>query len=173
MIPFKLLPFTGSPSYSIGGEIHTKGEKLFIKYEVEGDLDKILFPPINPECNRQDELWKKTCFELFLGTPDSTRYYEYNFSPSGDWNCYQFFDYRKNPQNEELPFEPAISQIKKVNSFTLSVMVPLPEYFRFNKIAGISVITQEKEKANHFWALKHPREIPDFHDRRAFTLLLP
>lgn len=173
MIPFKLLPFKDSPQYIISGEIHLEVEKLFIKYQIDGNIDEVLFPPPKKDPYRMDDLWKETCFELFLGTPDSSRYFEYNFSPSGDWNCYQFFDYRKDCQKENLSQVPAITRKQEPTKFILSAMVPLPENYRFNKIAGVNVIIQMQDSDTQFWALNHPQEIPDFHDRRGFTLALP
>ena len=39
-------------------------------------------------------LWEHTCFELFLMDPSSGSYFEFNFSPSGEWAAYRFDSYR-------------------------------------------------------------------------------
>jgi len=43
---------------------------------------------------RADGLWQRTCFELFLLDPATGGYFEFNFSPSGEWAAYQFDGYR-------------------------------------------------------------------------------
>ena len=48
--------------------------------------------PVSPA--RADRLWERTCFELFLRRPDADSYYEFNFSPSGEWAGYRFDSYR-------------------------------------------------------------------------------
>ena len=52
---------------------------------------------------RADGLWQRTCFELFLRRPGHAGYWEFNFSPSGEWAAYRFDDYRAGM--EELPVE--------------------------------------------------------------------
>lgn len=53
----------------------------------------LTLPPMTTPA-RADGLWRRTCFELFLGEPDSAAYREYNFSPSGEWAAYAFDGYR-------------------------------------------------------------------------------
>ena len=173
MIPFELSPFKTPLPYTIKGEIHPQETNLLIKYQVEGEISSIEIPPLNPTPKREEFLWKKTCFEIFLAQKNTTRYFEYNFSPSGSWECYQFFDYRSTPQREHLPHVPAISQKMENNCFTLSVLTPLPEYFKFQSIVGVSVVIKNHQNDPHFWAIEHPREVPDFHDRRSFLIELP
>jgi len=43
---------------------------------------------------RVDDLWRQTCFEIFLGESDGGAYWELNFSPSGEWAAYAFDGYR-------------------------------------------------------------------------------
>ena len=49
---------------------------------------------------RQDNLWKHTCFEAFFARPDSEQYWELNVAPSGHWNLYQFDGYRSGGREE-------------------------------------------------------------------------
>ena len=69
--------------------------QLFIRYEVCGELDQILFPALAESPSRKDELWKATCFEFFIAIMDQPRYWEFNISPSGDWNVYVMDAYRE------------------------------------------------------------------------------
>ena len=48
-------------------------------FRVRGDISKLVSPrPASPE--RTDELWRTTCFELFVAG-EGEGYREYNFSP--------------------------------------------------------------------------------------------
>jgi len=58
--------------------------------------------PVAPA--RADGLWQRTCFELFLRRPGHAGYWEFNFSPSGEWAAYRFDDYRAGM--DQLPVEP-------------------------------------------------------------------
>jgi hypothetical protein len=170
MIEFELTPFLNPPPFQIRGEVLLGETSIMMKYILEGDFEDISFPLKSCDPIRKDELWKETCFEFFLGQFDSSKYYEYNFSPSGDWSCYQFLEYRSEPINEYLNFIPTVSSKQNAQCFTLSVNVPLPDNFKFNRKLGISVITKDKAEKYCFWSLSHPRNIPDFHDRRAFSI---
>lgn len=48
--------------------------------------------PVAPA--RADGLWRRSCFELFLRPADGAFYFEFNFSPSGEWAAYRFDGYR-------------------------------------------------------------------------------
>jgi len=54
---------------------------------------------------RRDELWERTCFELFLMSADNDSYLEFNFAPSGEWAAYHFHAYRsgRRPLEVEPP----------------------------------------------------------------------
>ena len=56
---------------------------LELRYEVEGDVGRVLIPPARAP-RRADELWQHTCFEAFVGESGSPAYREFNLSPSGE-----------------------------------------------------------------------------------------
>ena len=59
-----------------------KGSTLSLHYEVIGDVSRMALPsPCEPR--RADGLWEHTCFEAFVSDGDA--YYEFNFSPAGEW----------------------------------------------------------------------------------------
>lgn len=43
---------------------------------------------------RADFLWQQDCFECFIGHMDESAYLEINANTAGEFNCYQFDDYR-------------------------------------------------------------------------------
>jgi len=50
--------------------------------------------PEEAQFDRTDGLWRTTCLELFVKSVDDPAYFEFNFSPSGQWAAYQFDAYR-------------------------------------------------------------------------------
>ena len=91
-----LVPHPAYPSVAvtaIGVEITRDGATLSLRYSVEGDLDRVLWPEPMPSV-RTDELWKHTCFEAFIQPVGQAGYVELNLAPSGRWATYQFEGYR-------------------------------------------------------------------------------
>lgn len=62
-------------------------------FMVDAPLDALRLPP-PAEPARRDGLWQSTCFELFLRAEGGESYFEFNFSPSGEWAAYRFDNYR-------------------------------------------------------------------------------
>ena len=74
----------------------------------ESCIDGLLFDSNKTQhtAQRQDNLWRHTCFEVFLGRPGAKGYWELNIAPNGDWNLYQFSDYRSGGIAEPLAEPP-------------------------------------------------------------------
>ena len=69
-----------------------------------GDVAQLIVPaPATPE--RTDNLWKTTCFEIFVAG-EGAAYREYNLSPSGQWASYDFDRTREGMR--EAPAEVTI-----------------------------------------------------------------
>src|ERR1700741_3862060 len=81
---------------------------LHFSYRVEGDIAQLHVPARKPPA-RTDELWRDTCFEVFLRAAGSSAYDEFNFSPSGQWAAYRFDHYRTGMIELELARPPAIA----------------------------------------------------------------
>ena len=64
---------------------------LRLTYVLNGELTDIRMPDAKP-ASRADGLWQHTCFEAFISSADSPAYREFNFSPSGLWQAYEFTD---------------------------------------------------------------------------------
>ena len=106
LIPY---PAPRLPAIEITGTVSRQNNILSIRYKVHGDAVNILLPtPSSP--TRQHDLWKASCFEFFIAIQDQPQYWEFNISPSGDWNVYAMDAYRQVNMREEsaftqLPFE--------------------------------------------------------------------
>jgi len=70
-----------------------KGPVLTVTYVLNGNVELLRIPPYE-SVRRVDGLWRHTCCEAFIGAKDDFEYYEFNFSPSGEWSSYSFRDYR-------------------------------------------------------------------------------
>ncbi|WP_199302654.1 DOMON-like domain-containing protein [Oscillatoria sp. FACHB-1406] len=134
-------------------------------------MKSIELPEFRIETERKNELWKTTCFEFFLGMKKSSRYWEFNLSPSGDWNVYRFEDYRHGMEEERrisrLPFEVRSrdNYVALSLEFDLAAIVSEPEAL---EIAIASVI-QTQTGGVTYWALKHCGTEADFHRRDSFV----
>lgn len=174
---FILQPFPSPellPNIQISGEIQRDRTHLNLSYQVTGNLQQILIPPPVAAPTRQDELWKTTCWEFFLGVPNDRNYWEFNLSPSGHWNVYHFEEYRQGMQNEsafaELPF-----QIKReTDRVALSVEVNLAaiQLDERNLEVAVTAVIQHRDETVSYWALTHQGKQPDFHRRESFILQL-
>lgn len=119
-----------------------------------------------------DELWRTTCFELFVAL-DEDAYAEFNFSPSSAWAAYHFDHYRTGMRMLEVP-APRIHLSTSAERIALSVDMTedaLP-WDRTGPI-GLSAVIEEQDGAISYWALAHPVGKPDFHHRDCFALTLP
>jgi hypothetical protein len=173
----KLIPFPapGIPAISLTGNLSLQDHILTLSYSLTGNLKEVLLPPISAEPARKDELWKGTCFEFFLAVKDQPGYWEFNLSPSGDWNAYRMDAYRRiGFRNEtgltKLPF----AMKTRADGYWLNVTLDLtpivpPEQ---DLQMAITAIIQTKDGNETYWALAHPAPYADFHLRESFILEL-
>uniref|UniRef100_UPI0035C96149 DOMON-like domain-containing protein n=1 Tax=uncultured Sphingomonas sp. TaxID=158754 RepID=UPI0035C96149 len=149
--------------------VQRSGRSLHIQYVVEGPTNLLALPqPAKPY--RADELWRTTCFELFVATgPES--YLEFNFSPSSQWAEYRFDTYRSGM--EALPVDtPAIVRVFDEDHYLhVSVTIDFP-VMAIGPI-GLSAVIEETDGTKSYWALAHAPGPPDFHNRDCFTATLP
>jgi len=176
-IPFRLVPFPGirqDPSCELAGTVSRTGKTLAIQYEASGNLDHIEFAGSALAPLRMDRLWKATCFELFLTTPDRDDYWEFNLSPALHWNAYHFDRYREGMREEsllnELPFqlERADNRFRLSLEFDISILISTKKPIS----AGITAVIRTQDGQTDYWALTHKGSEPDFHRRDSFILQL-
>jgi hypothetical protein len=147
--------------------------RLALRFDARGSFADLKVALPSPP-KRVDELWRHTCFEAFVRTPDGDRYLEFNLAPSSQWAAYAFSDYRLRDDDPEMP-TPPIRFAARADGMTLAAELDL------SKIAGldgpwdvaISAVIEDKRGERSYWALAHPPGKPDFHHKAAFTLHLP
>lgn len=154
----------------------TKGSEITVGYILRADLERLLIPPPQTAC-RSEGLWQHTCFELFIGAKNDVEYYEFNFSPSGEWATYEFRNYRDGSALDADGLEPAISVRRAADILELDARI------RLNRLPGLqldvglwlglSAVIEDNHGQLSYWALKHPPGKPDFHHPDSFTFELP
>ncbi|MHB8813818.1 MAG: DOMON-like domain-containing protein [Steroidobacteraceae bacterium] len=159
---------------------------LRFQYVLEADLRHVCVPPSVVAAGRTDRLWARTCFEAFVGLPESTRYLELNFSPSGQWAAYCFDSYRQG-MVAALDAAPRLALRRSGGRLELEAEVQLvatlappasmprrsPGRSGDRRLRiGLSAVVEDLEGRLSYWALRHPPGRPDFHHPESFSLAL-
>ena len=142
--------------------------RIMFRFRVDG-CGLLTIPQEGP-CDRLDNLWKSTCFEIFVHRGNG-RYVEYNFSPSRAWAAYEFSSYRQKHADYVPERVPEISSDQGDNTFVLNAFLPLVDFIGGDRI-GVCSVLEEKPQNLSYWALRHPDDEPDFHNPACFALQL-
>ena len=148
-------------------EIEDKNFKL--EYQVKGEVNNYIFSKPSRE-KRANELWRATCFELFLAPKESLNYWELNLSPSKAWNFYAFDNYKLCMREEKNISLPIIHISQKKNNYSLSLKFNFDRELKeadFN----LAVILLDREKNRHFYSINRKENGVDFHDRGYWSIL--
>ena len=166
-----LVPFGDTPPpIKITGTVERTKTSLILKYYLHDPSNLVKWPSESMNPSRKDELWKRTCFELFFSESKSKTYWEVNLSPSQDWNVYHFDDYRQGMKQESRVTSMEIEVIHN----TMFVIVPLaPLEIKPSQALEIGVTAVNESSLDgdqSFWALIHTGNQADFHRRDSFVL---
>jgi len=147
--------------------------KLAVRFVLDAEMAQVVLPPLRPSV-RTDELWRHTCFEVFVGLPDSEAYCELNFSPSTEWAMYGFVGYRRGMTPIEVRRPPRVavrptSRGVVLEAITHLAELPMPQPGSALR-AGAAAVIEETDGRLTYWALTHPSALPDFHHRLGFVL---
>lgn len=155
-------------------DLKREGNLLHAVYVITGDVETVRFSKRTSEPERKNDLWKKTCFELFVSPKGSPEYWEFNFSPSGDWNCYKFGDYRKGMEEEKRISAPQINFPVDTGTYRHHVVVDLSKIKLLEGDLDLSASAVIERVSGDFsyWATYHSGDKPDFHRRNSFILRL-
>lgn len=170
---FKLKPFSPDSTLEI---THCKGSLIKdtlsfkLEYVLKGNMSQLKGLVSQKSLGRRkNDLWKNTCFELFLKESSETNYEEYNFSSAGDWNSYSLKGYREDLQEINSTLIEHFSTVLLADSFHFVV--------RFKSILANStslefnpcVILEKQNGEKSYWSLNHcnPQKA-DFHLTEAF-----
>lgn len=150
-------------------------DSLRLQYSLEADTQHVRVPASVAHAGRADRLWTHTCFEAFIGLPQSPGYLELNFSPSGEWAAYRFESYREGMAAAELAAAPRLVLRRCGARLELQAEVRLSG----TELAGsrrlriaLSTVVEDGEGRLSYWALRHAPGRPDFHHPDSFALAL-
>jgi len=168
--PFRILPF--SANIKLNAQVTVDKDALQVEFALTGDLNQIVIPFPSNSPVRIYDLWEHTCFEMFLKRKDVPSYIEFNFAPSGDWNCFYISSYRVN-DGEYTPIKKqtidvSLTEERLVLKSDVTLKL-LPNFslkdFESKKIEiGLSSVIEDKNNELNYYALIHKRTKPDFHD---------
>ena len=172
---FSLIPFSiqDIPDLTINGQVARLSNTFYIRYVLTGNLGNVALSASSGAPKRKDELWRTTCFEFFIAIKDKPQYWEFNISPSGDWNVYMMDAYRQVNMREEIRIQRLQFDVeKKANALSLEVAIDLNSIITSEKLikVGITTVIQAKNGGETYWALLHPCLEADFHARESFVL---
>jgi len=175
MTDFSLSPFSSPDSYpeQITGYVQRLGSILTLQVSLIGHLETIIIPTLKPHPGRQDNLWQTTCFEFFIAPQDGLNYWEFNLSPSGDWNCYTFENYRQG-MAMEYGFVPVFETFLSSQALSLHLSLPLAPLIGEGQLIdlGVTMVVADTQRGISYWALNHLGTSADFHRRDSFLIRL-
>jgi hypothetical protein len=147
-------------------------DSLALSYTVSGTMGDVRMPPI-AAATRSDDLWRHTCFEVFIRSTSSAQYYELNFAPSTQWAAYRFNGYRTEMcAASEISALPIDAQ-GEPGCYILRTLLALNQLSALSRNAmwqlGLSALIEETSGHKSYWALSHPPGKPDFHHADCFA----
>jgi hypothetical protein len=159
---------------SIAAGVAVASAKLLrFEYRLSGELAALAIPR-HAVSQRADRLWERTCFEAFVAAGPGRGYCELNFSPSTEWAAYEFDDYRHGMRPLALATPPAIRVVAAEGELTVTADVELGAFGAapWPRRVGLTAVVEDRSGRRGYFALRHPREKPDFHDAAGFAVLL-
>jgi hypothetical protein len=141
-----------------------------VAFTLDGDMARIRIPEPRPP-RFADDLWKHTCFEIFVRHDGAEAYDEFNFSPSGEWAAYAFERYREGRRSNEDAADPQITVRRTAGGLELDARVQLDESSSGAMLkVGLTAVIEDIDGTLSYWALAHPAGKPDFHHADAFVI---
>ena len=163
--------------FSLG--MRRKKNLIELLYRIESDdentgLDEFAWEGGEPE--RKNELWQKTCFELFWAREGMPSYFELNLSSTGEWNLYRFSAYREGMQEWGLQSVPLVRFDSRFRMVQLNAQILCRDFFHdfppemqnLNLDFQPAMVLKKKSGGLHYLAANHSLIKPDFHDRSKF-----
>ncbi len=175
---FSLQPFppvSPLPDFKITSNLARCSNILAIRYTLLGPLAELVIPaPVDNLPARKHGLWEATCFEFFLAAKHSPQYWEFNLSPTGDWNVYRFAAYRQGRQ-QEMAFNSLSFNIQnQSDALLLALELDLNQIVQADQALEMAISTVIKHRGGEvtYWALSHCGPQADFHRRDSFIVEL-
>ncbi len=171
LIPFQKPQDWQDSGLSVRAEVTKAGADLGLAFEIMDPYGRLVLPhPFavkGASVPRKMNLWRGTCFELFLKNSHQEAYYEFNFSLEPAWNLFRFKAYR-TPQPPEICHDFSLRSLQwtgkriQIELFSLTPWSP--------DQAGLTAVLKEQTGKLHYVALCHKGSKADFHLPESFTI---
>ncbi len=151
---------------------------LHLDFMLKSDLREIILPEPIENPGRADNLWEHTCFEGFISLENSPEYLEVNLSSSGQWNIYEFKNYRTSRvEAENVTCKTTILKAKTNFNIQTEIVLSNVNWIKSSKKnidlqLGLTAVIELKDKVKSYCALTHKSDKPDFHKKESFILKL-
>lgn len=143
---------------------------LTLRWRIEG-TGTLVVPDLAGK-RRTDELWRTTCFELFVRQPGHEPYAEFNLSPSERWAAYDFSGYRAGMAERPVPRSPVCTMRQGQGLAIFDAAIPLAALPPWPWSYGLSAVIEEGGGRKSYWAITHPAGQADFHHAACFAATL-
>ena len=140
---------------------------LRVRWRIES-AQQLVVPPFAGK-GRADELWRTTCFELFLQPEGGAAYVEFNLSPSERWAAYDFASWREGRADRPMPREPECTLRQGDTMAVFDAAIPRGGVPEGDCAMAFGAVIEEQGGVISYWALAHPEGKPDFHVAACFT----
>ena len=159
---------------ALTAEISVNREQgLIVNFELQGALDSILCTEPTSPPQRRDELWRHTCFEVFVQRGAGPGYLEFNFSPSGDWAAYEFQGYRSGRMDYgSSSIAVTRTRFEDVHLMLRTQSQLKPQAEKRDWHLNVAAVIEARDGTLSYWAVRHSRPKPDFHQSAAFCIVL-
>jgi len=156
-----------------GAELVLPGPSLTLRYRLRGAVGELEIPQ-RAAARHTDGLWERTCFEAFVAGPAGEGYLELNFSPSTEWAAYAFERYRHGMRPVALARPPAVTIERETRELRVTASVDLTGVAeaRWPWRVSLCAVVADAVGGRSYWALRHTKPHPDFHDAAGFALSL-
>jgi hypothetical protein len=161
----QLIPYNQNSNIKIISTLEENKNLLHLTFKLSGDLENYKLPKTK-KAERKDELWRESCFELFLATEEEEVYYEFNFSPTLAWNVYRLEHYRAEPKAID-EVELVKFEVKRTQETLFIEIILDVQTLKFNSY-NLATILLNKQDKREFWSLKAKGNTPDFHSYLEF-----
>jgi hypothetical protein len=171
-----LTPFPGGNPPPVRVEVVLRRQQgmLLLCYLLRGPIAELAIPDRAEQPERLDELWRQTCFELFLAPAEDQNYWEVNLSPAGHWNIYAFDDYRTGMRPEAAIRSLSFNVVREETSLAVVLELPVRSLVRNggSLAVGPAVVLAARNGELSYWALHHHGSHVDFHQRNSLGVIL-
>jgi hypothetical protein len=153
---------------AVSVHVAATSDVLNLTYDLQSRVP-IKSPSLQGErAGRFNELWFRTCCELFLRDPlHPGPYLEFNFSPAGDWASYAFDGTLRGMRSHRWsgPIQaPKITQASDDRfGYRLLVEVSIPRVAIGACTQWYPTVVLETIAGISLWAIWHPIDRPHFH----------